>query len=516
MRVVVSNSAATDAYVATADSDGQWRVRIGPYPAGGPYRVEATAGTARVSADDIVFGDVWLCSGQSNMARPVSYALDAAAEIAAATHPDLRLMTVPDVCAREPLQSPQYRQRRDAGCELTAAAPPTWMVASPASVADFSAVCYFFGRSLLDAGVPIGLLDASWPSTPIETWIRREAAASRMAEFTDAASSVAAAEALSNRSLGTVYNGMIAPLGGYGLRGVVWYQGESNAIRVAPEPHRYESLLSTLVDDWRAQFGAVELKIVQISTSGVVQELADEDSSWAFVRESQAEVARTKVKTSLVVTTDLGSIERIRGYAVANLHPFNKQDVGRRLAPGQPSPTFERVTRETMTSLRVTFRGAGSGLMTGTKAGLGRVQPTDAPVVGFAVSDRDQHWHWADATIDGETVVVSAPAVVPVAVRYCWGNSPTCNLYSRSGLPAAPFRTDRSWAVSVSNGTAGGARRAVHSARDLVSLVADPPPAGLRFDRWTGDVAHVTDPRSATTTLVMPAKYVSLHASFVR
>jgi len=204
------------------------------------------------------------------------------------------------------------------------------------------------------------------------------------------------------------------------------------------------------------------------------------------------------------------------------LHPHDKQDVGARLAAAAfhvaygESNVFSGPTVSTAAiegnHIRISFANVGSGLMVGSKSGLNPVQPVaNGTLTGFAIAGGDKNFVWATATIDGTSVVVSAPTVPsPVAVRYGWGNNPPCNLYNREGLLASPFRTDVVFRLNVIRGTGGGS----FAGGALATIEAASPPAGMHFVKWSGDVQRLADPKSAKTTVTMPRQYVSLAATY--
>lgn len=448
-----------------ADAGGKWSVMLAPLAA----RVEpgelVVSGKNEVHLTDVLVGEVWLASGQSNMEFPV-YVPDSAAfrldhaqdEVAAANYPLIRELRIEHVVASEPV----------------AAAEGSWRVCSPATVGVFSAVGYFFARDLFrELHVPIGIIHSSWGGTPVESWMSADALASqpqfsvvtkrwartvedypaRKQEF-DAASAAwekaaREADALSPAARlafarthrrpraprgpgdswtpSALFNGMIAPLVPAAFRGVIWYQGESNADRAG----EYRDLFGAMIRQWRQDFGRTfPFYFVQLASFR-----ADEDKtheSYAFLREAQDQTLALP-ETGMAVTIDIGNPD--------NIHPGNKQDVGHRLALiaeartyGLPvefaGPRYESMKREGPTE-RIKFNHA---------AGL---SARPGALVGFALAGADRIFHPATARIDGETVVVSSSEVTnPKAVRYAWANAPQGNLFNGAGLPAGPFRSD--------------------------------------------------------------------------
>ncbi|WP_295974695.1 sialate O-acetylesterase [uncultured Xanthomonas sp.] len=591
----VSVTFARQSVSARADAGGRWHATFKPVAAGGPYDMTVRAGQARQVVRDVLVGDVWLCSGQSNMELPVWRALDASRELAAAAEPSIRLFTVPKAAAVAP---------QDAFPATVA-----WQPATLDTVREFSAACFYFARELQKTvKVPMGLIQAAWGGARIEAWTSAEAlrAQGGMGEALDvlalyatdpvAASArwgrhwqhwwttragatpgdtpwqpgagrtgwqdapaalgawerwgvpaladyngmvwyrtqvtLAAAQAAQGARLvlgpvdetdmtwvngvavgsqnapsdsrryalapgllkagsntvvvnvldtygegglagpasahaveladgtrivldrhwqyrvapdpqspplapwhaasgmSTLYNGMIAPLGRYGLRGMLWYQGESNT----GDGAAYAMRLRGLRDDWRRQFGAkMPLLVVQLAGYGLPPQ-APVESGWAQVREAQRRVAAEDPYSGLAVAIDIGD--------AYDIHPPNKQELGRRLARAArhvvygeralaPSGPIPRTATRTQGGVRIVFDDVDGRLVTTGASGP----------IGFELCDAQaQHCTYADAALDGRTVVLRSPQAVAAArVRYCWADGPICTLRDRSGAPAGPF-----------------------------------------------------------------------------
>lgn len=430
----------------TADSLGRWTVQLPPGPAGGPYTL-TVRGTNTVTFHDVLVGDVWIASGQSNMGFSLHEARNAQQEIANANHPQIRLMNVNQRFADYPQDDLDIRM--------------PWSLCTPRSAADFSAAGYFFARDIEQREhVPIGIIESAWGGTPAEAWTSMHALsndASLMPVFAawaamaDAEPQTARAEAKERKDVeqkyGTtdenlrlpwhpvfkswapaaLYNGMIAPLTRFPIRGVIWYQGESNT-----DPLRYPvygRLFQTLIQDWRADWhqGNFPFLFVQIANYR-----PGPDSYWAEVREAQRQ-ALVLVNTAMAVTVDIGDPN--------NIHPKDKQDVGYRLALAARAvaygehleysgPLYRAMSREGG-SLRLYFHHAANGLV--SKGG---------PLKGFEIAGEDGKFVAAEAVIDGSTIILSSPAVAsPAQARYGWTSDPVCNLFNKEGLPASPFRT---------------------------------------------------------------------------
>lgn len=418
----------------TADAAGNWRVRLNPLPAGGPYEM-TIAGNNTITIKDVLIGEVWICSGQSNMARKVNKAANSKQEAAAANYPRIRLFSVPREIANEP----------------TKTLGGSWQVCSPQTAAKFSAVGYYFGLDLhkvLD--VPIGLIASAVGGTPAESWTAQAALEAdpdfkpifelweRLLTQGEAPKKpgakkprrTAAELRKSAQRPCVLYNGMIHPLMPYAIRGVIWYQGEANA----PRAYLYHKLLSTMIRSWRTEWGQGDFPflIVQLANYQIRQK-EPYVSDWAELREAQL-MTLSVPKTGMAVAIDIGDPK--------DIHPRNKQEVGRRLALAARAivyghkipysgPIYDSMKIEG-DKIRIRFKHVDGGL-----------QAKGGALKSFGIAGRDRKFVDAEAVIDGDTAVVSSSMVAqPVAVRYGWADAPECNLYNGAGLPASPFRTD--------------------------------------------------------------------------
>jgi sialate O-acetylesterase len=449
--------------------DGRWEALLGPMEAGGPYDLTVASGAQEIVVRNVCVGEVWVCSGQSNMEMPVGPCLwsrgvfNAAEEIASADYPLIREFAAPHVVAGKP--------QEDIAAQ--------WRVCSPQTVGAFSAAAYFFARKLFqDLQVPIGLFNSSWGGMPIESFVsepalaalpeaapifERQAAAAakfpeQLAQFEAAFRSwkraVAKAEAeggivpnppaapMDPRGFptrpGGLYNSMIAPLAPYAVRGALWYQGESNAERAC----QYRTLMKALINDWRRAWGQPEFTFLQVQLANFNAAGFMREFTWPELREAQT-MALALPQTGMAVAIDIGQS--------ADIHPRNKQDVGARLALAAEGiaygrdvvysgPLYESMAVEG-SRIRLRFRYADGGLA--GKDAAGDLRP-DVPPQTFEIAGEERNYAAAEARIDGETVIVRADGIErPVAARYAWRNDPVgCNLYNRAGLPASPFRTD--------------------------------------------------------------------------
>ncbi len=442
---------------AAADSQGRWKVELGPLKPGGPFEM-TIAGKNSITLHNVAVGEVWICSGQSNMEMAVGNGprawggvMNSAQEIAAGNFPMIRHFAVKKAVAGQPQSDVQGQ----------------WLVASPQTVGEFTAVGYFFGRDLHQAlGVPIGLIHTSWGGTPAEAWTRIATLAAEpelasiankgsqgIADYPqllekfrgdlsqwEAASRAAESEGKvapspprlpndprsSSWRAGGLFNGMIAPLVPYRIAGAIWYQGESNADRA----YQYRKLFSTMIQDWRSAWGEGDFPFLFVQLASF-----EDDGTWPELREAQF-MAWSLPNAGMATAVDIGEPH--------DIHPKNKQEVGRRLALAAEAiaygknvvyagPIYGSMKTEG-SAIRVIFKHVSGGLV---------AKGATKTLKGFEIAGEDRKFVSAEAKISGETVVVhSAQVPHPVAVRYAWADNPECSLYGKSGLPAYPFRTD--------------------------------------------------------------------------
>ena len=434
----VKVSLAGQAKDAVADDAGRWQVKLDALEADAQGQTLTVAGNNTIELADVLIGEVWLCSGQSNMEWSVGGSLNAKEEIEASDHPRIRLFNVPGHTT-----APVPRDN----------CPGVWQVCGPKSVGGFSAVGYFFGRRLHEQlDVPIGLVGSNWGGTRIEPWTSLSGFRS-VPELKTIADQVADTQEKSrqgeNVNVGggtpaAIYNAMIHPLAPFAMRGAIWYQGESNG----GEGESYYHKTQALVNGWRELFNPdLGFYWVQLANFQQPNDNPAGGDGWSRIREAQRK-ALTIPHTGMAVITDIGQAN--------DIHPRNKQDVGGRLAqwalhqtygkkdvvPCGPLYKSHQIQGNT---IRISFDHVGTGLMAGKKEGLApTVEVQGGPLKRFAVAGADKSWHWAEAVIDGETVVVKSPDVEnPVAVRYAYTMNPVgANLYNKEGIPASPFRTD--------------------------------------------------------------------------
>jgi sialate O-acetylesterase len=441
----VSVSFRGESRSAAADELGRWSVYLGPGEAGGPFEL-TVRGNSTIVLRDVLVGDVWVASGQSNMEWPLERAINGQEEVAQAKYPRMRLYHVKNKSSIYPLDD---------------TAADTWAECTPESAAKFSAVAYFFGRDLFKNGIPVGLISTSWGGTPADAWTSLGALSADAALMPAFASWAAMAndqpavllrrekqheEAVRKaRAEGKpepaapwspnqenswmpagLFNGMIAPLTKFPIKGAIWYQGESNAD--AQRSRLYERLFGAMIRDWRRAWGQGDFPFLFVQLANFK---TGPGSMWPELREAQRKTLEL-VNTGMAVTIDIGTPE--------DIHPRNKQDVGRRLALAARAVAYGeqveysgpavKVARPEAGAMRVWFDHA-AGLM--VKGG--------APQC-FEIAGADKKYAAADARIEGETVVARSSAVAdPRSIRYAWSDNPACNLlFNSSGLPASPFR----------------------------------------------------------------------------
>lgn len=424
--------------------NGKWSLKLRSLKAGGPDVFTVSSKSRTVEFKNVLVGEVWVCSGQSNMEWPMAGSYQSAADIASATNTSIRLLDVPNV-------------KSDAPSVVMKSA---WRVCSPDAVKGFSAVGYYFGRDLQqNRRVPVGLIRSDWGGSPAEVWMSRESLEINpryQAEILDAypaaeksyreAFAAWEKEKAEAQQAGKefkkgppwpawqpteLYNGMIHPLIPYAIKGAIWYQGESNAGRA----EQYRTLFADMIRCWRRDWnqGDFAFLSVQLAPFNPIKDEPGE-STWAELREAQLLSTKVLPKVGMAVITDVGDPK--------DIHPTKKQPVGERLALAARAIAYGE---------KIEFSGpvyAGAAFLNGKvvlqfdHVGKG-LEARDGALTGFAICGEDRKFVWANAEIVGQTVVVSSPQVAkPVAVRYGWADCPVVNLWNKDGLPATPFRTD--------------------------------------------------------------------------
>ncbi len=450
---------AGQTHTATAGADGRWTVKLPAVGANATPQTIAIAGSSKREIKDVLVGEVWMCSGQSNMQWSMAQTYTGDIEGARAKRPNVRIISVPQVGTQE----------------LKTDFKGQWEVATPENVKQFSAIGYLYGRTLHDIlEVPVGLIDNAWGGSAAQAWLRRETIAKdprfqllmdetvkREADLQSekGQADYAAAQAkwkvdsekakaekknappappgpqqylAGNARPGNIFAGVVNPTLGYGIKGVIWYQGESNAGRA----HEHAELFPFLIEQWRKEQGQGDFSFYWVQLADFMAEkAAPGDSTWAELRETQTQTLRLP-NTGQAVIIDVGEGR--------DIHPRNKYDVATRLVRWAlvkdygmkfpyRSPEFKSLAIAG-NKATVTIDCFGSTL---------RTFDVNEPR-GFAVCGEDRKWHWATGrVIAPDKVEVSSDQVpAPIAVRYAWADNPVCNLFSADGLPVTPFRTD--------------------------------------------------------------------------
>jgi sialate O-acetylesterase len=452
---------------AKADADGKWRAQIetGAADASGAV-LTISAGKEKIEIQDVLVGEVWFASGQSNMFYTMNRSPEYGGLIAESNHPALRMFNAPLVTAEEIQEDIEG----------------SWKAATPETVPDYSAVAFFFARKLhLEMGVPVGVIKSAWGGKPVETFTSREALntlpgtralvdamlkdeASYDQAKADAAyatklekwkTTMAAAKGksaeerkrlpkkpdapkrplLTEGKPGVLYAAMIHPFVGYTMRGAIWYQGEGNA---RPGAVPYDQTLPLMINDWRKRWAdEFSFYYVQLASYHAPSTAPGTPDSWALTQDRMRLVLGTTPKTGMAVTNDVGEAN--------DIHPKNKKDPGERLARWAlakdygkqliySGPLFKS-SEVKDGAIRVAFDQSGTGLKSRDGGALKR----------FEIAGADKKWKWADAKIAGKDAVIvsSAEVAAPVAVRYAWAANPEgANLVNSDGLPASVFRTD--------------------------------------------------------------------------
>lgn len=482
---------------AEADATGKWMVKLEPLSINSKPDALTVIGSNTITVSDVLVGEVWLASGQSNMGFSLNGASNAATVLPEATDDQLRFFNVKNKTAGEP---------------QTVISGGSWVASTPDTAKGFSAVAYFFAREIrTKKNCPVGIIQASWGGTPLQIWMsldgvkRDPPMAKTLEKWNEAQAKYQAfkanpqmavdyaaadkkwlaevkpayddavkqydADKAAGKPVGAkplpsqpepdnpnpmgmtpvakrphtptvAYNAMLAPLIPYAIRGALWYQGEDNGSAGL----EYRDLLPRFIEDWRGHWGYdFPFLIVQLPCCGH-DKTPVAASGWPWLREAQL-MALREPKTGMAITIDVGD--------PANVHPADKIDVGQRLALiarnlayGESieasGPLYKNYVVDG-SQISVVFTETGGGLMIGQapwRPGGVDPLPTDH-LIGFYIAGADKQWFEADARIGSDSVIVSSPKVSnPVAVRYGWASSPRCNLYNKEGLPASPFRTD--------------------------------------------------------------------------
>ncbi|MDO5309556.1 MAG: sialate O-acetylesterase [Planctomycetia bacterium] len=412
---------ASQSKTTIADENGQWRVNLSPTPAGGPYKL-SIYGANHIAFNNVYFGEVWLCAGQANMSFTLKRSTNGNKEAESATYPQLRVFTVPTQSADAPMND----------------CPAKWQKTSPQTAGNFSAIAYHFGRYLHEElQVAVGVIVLAWTGSTAEAWVDPI----ELAKFPELAPLVdpeRIEKSPPSQKAGALQYGMLDPICPYAIKGVIWYQGEANANRA----WQYRTLFPLLIANWREKWGLGDFPFyfVQLPNFHKAKDQPG-SSAWAELREAQHRAIAER-NVAEVVAIDLGDPN--------NMTPKNKKTVSERLAKLALNKTYDKgepAAGPDFHSMKIIGNRA---ILTFTNAeGLACAENAScdgSELKGFAIAGADKKFYWAEAVIENDTVVVSAPEVEkPIAVRYAWADNPACNLTNKTGLPTSPFRTD-DWA----------------------------------------------------------------------
>ncbi|MGC6432019.1 MAG: sialate O-acetylesterase [Jejuia sp.] len=447
---------AGQTHTAKADENGKWKIYLNPLEAGGPHQLEVT-GKNKIIINDVLIGEVWICSGQSNMQMTVKASNHSEVEIASANYSQIRLMNTMKIGGQIPKNNIDVE----------------WQICSPKTVGEFSATAYFFGRRLHNTlGVPIGLISNAWGGSPIDGWIPKEVLRNdghieliegfekQIAGYSDAIFEQKKQEykqwldngkpgkkkwppedlRTGRNRPGNIYNELVHPFIGYGIKGIIWCQGESNAARA----YQYRELFPLMINTYREKWNQGDFPFYWVQMADFHDEVNQpKGGSWAELREAQT-MTLALPNTGEVIVTDIGESR--------DIHPKDKQTAANRLVRHAlakdygfdmacDSPRFSKMEIKN-----------GKAIITFTKIDKG-LYAFDVPKIsGFAIAEADQKFVWAQAKIISKNQVeVWADSLEnPVAVRFGFEQNPVVNLYDKNGLPVTPFRTD-DW-VGVTEG----------------------------------------------------------------
>lgn len=439
--VTIKPSWESGSYETKADEAGKWKTSIKTPKAGGPFTIDITSDNDKVMLKNVMSGEVWICSGQSNMqwTMVASGKNRYSKEMKAADYPNIRYCAVSRTIALEEQDE----------------VPASWIVCDPQTVKQFSSVAFFFGEKLHnETNIPIGLISTNWGGSSAQTWVSKDTLQKGYPEFNRYLDEYLPViekhganitkliknkkhtklKRFNHRSPSILYNGMIKPLIPFSFRGVIWYQGESNIA----EPEQYTRLFPSLIENWRSEWGLGDFPFYYVQIAPFSYK-SKPNTTAALLREAQLKTLSVP-NTGMAVTMDIGN--------ATNIHPVQKKPVGHRLARialardyGQTSlvdsgPIYTTHSIENG-NITLSFDLDGSSLAV----------PESGELTHFTIAGEDKNFTAATATIQGNHIIVSSSEVSqPIAVRFAWGNADAPNLKNTEGLPASSFRTDN-WEI---------------------------------------------------------------------
>lgn len=422
--ITIKTSWNSKIYKVKADASGKWKAALQTSTFGGPYTIEVSEGNEKVIIKNVLLGEVWLCSGQSNMEMPLKGFQGQPVKngneiIVRSTNKNIRLITIPRATVLEPKDDFEGK----------------WQEASPKSTSNFSATAWYFGSLLQEVlNVPIGLIHVSYGGSSMEAWMNQE----MLKDFASAKIPTTKEELAKdpNRVPTTLFNGMLSPVIGYGIKGSIWYQGESNYERA----NEYTALMKKMVSSWRTIWNQGEFpfyfaQIAPFNYASFHPNDYQEKYNSAYLREAQFKASKEIPNSAMAVLMDVGEEN--------NIHPMDKEKGGNRLAfqalartYGMEGFEFESPKYKSMEikdgSVTVSFDDVANGITS-----------YDKEVLGFEIAGEDKVFYPAKTVVRRKSVVLTSDKVVkPVAVRYLWKDFAKAELFSAGGLPVSSFRTD--------------------------------------------------------------------------
>ncbi|MCF8335035.1 MAG: sialate O-acetylesterase [Bacteroidales bacterium] len=421
-KITIETSWISKALDVEADEEGNWRVQVETTNSQEPQNIEITSKDSNIKLWNVVFGEVWLCSGQSNMQQPLrgytgQPTYGSVMETAKSKNSDLRLFTVDRVGSKTPLKDVK---------EYTA-----WQEASPENVWGFSAVAYFFGRQLQQIlDVPVGMIHTSWGGSSVQAWISKEV----MSEYQEVDLEDTDITENTNHIPTALFNSMIHPLIPYRIKGALWYQGESNRL----EPQKYKDLFPAMVKDWRTRWGIGDFPFYYVQIAPYMyggNEAFSTAENSAFIREVQLQCLDLIPNSGIAITMDIGEPDCI--------HPPKKKEVAERLLFNALSQTYGYDNVDGASPVYKSHEVKDSAIVLKFDNAENGLYAYD-DLEGFEIAGEDKVFYPADAEIVGgsEVLVKSDKVPDPVAVRYAWRNWIVGTLYDTNLLPASSFRTD--------------------------------------------------------------------------
>ena len=432
VEVTVSPSWTEEVTETISDDKGRWKTTLQTPPAGGPFTISVTAGKEQVQLKNVLSGEVWICSGQSNMQWKLKgFGLNQFKEdVEKAKFPKIRFCNVPQVLAlteQEDLKS-------------------GWSTCTPQTALNFSCVAYFFGSRIhQELDVPIGLISTNWGGSSAEAWVSSETLKKdfpdfrkRLNGYSDIIAKSGAKYTRQSKPKGlgqtapsVLYNSMLKPIIPLKVAGVIWYQGESNV----EKPEQYRKLFPALIEDWRNHWGDQNLPFYFVQIAPFKYRDRKGIKPAAYLREAQM-MALSVPNTGMAVTMDVGD--------ESNIHPKDKKPVGERLALLALSRTYGKSDIVDSGPLYKDFKIQDDKIrLEFASVGGGLTSRDEKPLIDFTIAGADKKFVPATATIDGDTIIVHSEKVAqPMSVRFGWGNADKPNLMNTEGLPASSFRTD--------------------------------------------------------------------------